>query len=213
MKKIFFSIIIISIAFQSKAQFLNSIGITAGAGLGHQKFYFTDPLAISKKKYVPVLNGSIFAEFFTRDYVRWVTEIQYDEKGSIDKQSDKSYPNKLRYLSWNNYLKFRYELFNIIPYIMIGPKLEYPLVQGVTSPAVTGKFLPLHVSGAFGGGIEFVSYGNVKFFVEGFYNPDLMPAYIRPELHVRNINFELRIGLKYEFVGKKETCNTPTYVE
>ena len=213
MKKIFFSIIIISIAFQSKAQFLNSIGITVGGGIGNQKFFFLDPLAISKKKYILGINGSIFAEFFSDDYVRWVSEIQYDEKGSVDKQPEKNYSNKLRYICWNNYLKLRYEMFNIIPYILIGPRLEYPISQGTTSPPITGKFLPLHISGAFGGGVEFVSYGNVKFFVEAFYNPDLMPAYKKGNLAVTNKNIELRVGLKYQFEGKKETCNTPTYVE
>jgi hypothetical protein len=97
--------------------------------------------------------------------------------------------------------------------VMVGPRLEYALAQGTSSPVITGSFLPFHVSAAVGGGLEFVSYTNFKFFVEGFYNPDIMPAYIDPLLHINNKAFELRIGLKYEFAGRKETCNTPTYVE
>jgi hypothetical protein len=69
------------------------------------------------------------------------------------------------------------------------------------------------VSAAFGGGVELVSYTNFKLFVEGFYNPDIMPAYINPALHINNKAFELRLGLKYEFRGRQESCNTPTYVE
>ncbi len=198
---------------QAKAQFVNSIGVTVGVSAGNQKFYFYEPVAISRKKYIVGFNASVFGEFFSHDYARWVTEIQYDQKGSIDKQPNQNYPNKLQYLSWNNYLKLRYEMYSVIPYIMIGPKLEYNLVQSTTSPAIAAPFLPIHVSGAFGGGVEFVSYTNFKFLVEAFYNPDMMPAEVQPGLHIKNKNIELRVGLKYEFGGKKESCNTPTYIE
>jgi hypothetical protein len=95
---------------------------------------------------------------------------------------------------------------------MVGPRLDYNLTQNTSSPVVTGKFLPFHLSIAAGGGLELVSYTNFKFFVEGFYNPDVMPAYITSPLHIMNKAIELRVGLKYEF-GKKESCNTPIYVE
>lgn len=213
MKKIFLGFIIL-MTFESNAQFLNSIAITAGGSLGNQKFYFQDPVSISKKKYVLGMNASVFAEFFSGDYARWVSEIQYNQKGSRDKQPEGNYINKLEYISWNNYLKLRYEMYRIIPYILIGPRLEYDLSQRTSSPVIIGKFLPLHVSAAVGAGVEFVSYGNFKFFTEAFYNPDIiMPAYLKDNLDIRNKNIELRIGLKYQFGGRKETCNTPTYVE
>ena len=213
MKKIFSLIIILSFVFQCKAQFVNSIGLTVGVSAGNQKFFFYDPPAISNKKYIVGFNASVFGEFFTHDYARWVTEIQYDQKGSVDREPNQTYPNQLQYLSWNNYLKLRYEMYSIIPYIMVGPKLEYRLVQSTTSPAIAAPFLPVHVSGAFGGGLEFVSFINFKFLVEAFYNPDLMPAEVQPGMYIKNKNIELRVGVKYEFKGRKESCNTPTYIE
>jgi hypothetical protein len=219
MKKIFLILIIASFSLQGKAQFVNSIGFTVGVAACNQHFYFHNPDALLKKQYRFVgYNGSIFAEFFSHKYVRWVSEFQYNEKGSIDKQPEAKYKNKLSYVCWNNYLKFRYELFNIIPYILVGPRLEYKLTQKMTSPPATGKFAPLHISAAFGAGVEFISFGNVKFFVEGFYNPDLIKykqtmAYLSPDLDIKNINIELRVGLKYQFRNKRESCNTPTYIE
>ena len=213
MKKSFSFILILVCALQSRAQFLNSLGVTLGATAANEKFKFHDPLLLSRKSYVFGMNASVFLELFSHDNARWVTEIQYNQKGSLDKQPEASYGNRLQYISWNNYLKLRYEMYSIIPYIMVGPRLEYTLSQGTTSPAITGSFLPLHVSAAAGGGVEFVSYTNFKFFVEAFYNPDIMPAYVNPALHVTNSAFELRVGLKYEFAERKERCNTPTYVE
>ncbi|MBA3705274.1 MAG: hypothetical protein H0W84_05070 [Bacteroidetes bacterium] len=213
MRKIFVLFIFLIVGLQSEAQFLNGIGITAGVSAANQKFYFYEPNIISRKKYVFGYNASFFAEFFSHDYARWVSEIQYNQKGSLDKQPpDLKYRNRLQYISWNNYLKLRYEMYSIIPYILLGPRLDYNLTQRTTSPVITSKFLKLHLSGAVGAGLEFVSFTNFKFLVEGFYNPDLMPAYVRPGLHIKNNNFELRVGLKYEF-GSRLSCNTPVYTE
>jgi len=211
MKKLFL-ILICFISLQSQAQFLNSIGITAGVSAGNQKFHFKEPLSIDRKKYIVGGNASIFAEFFSHDHARWVTEFQFNQKGSIDKRGDIKYRNQLNYISWNNYLKLRYEMYSIIPYIMVGPRLDYNFSQKTQSPEITGKFLPLHLSIAVGGGVELVTYGNFKPFIEAFYNPDVMPAYINPVLHIPNKNFELRVGLKMEF-GSQQSCNTPVYVE
>ena len=219
MKKFVLSILLVLTFLGGRAQFLNSIGITGGVSYSNQKFFFRDPSEVVKKKYKWGFNGSVFAEFFSHDYVRWVSEIQYNQKGSKDKRTYTdpdttiTYRNKLQYLTWNNYLKIRYELFSVIPYVLIGPRLEYNLTQRMQSPEETGRFLKLHVSPAVGAGVEFVSYGQIKFFVESFFNPDLIhDSYIRPELHIRNKNIELRVGLKYEFLGK-EHCNVPDYVE
>lgn len=200
-------------AIISDAQFVNSIGLTVGVSAGNEKFFYREPASIVRKKYIVGFNASLFLECFQHDHFRWVTEIQYNQKGSIDKRGDYKYPNQLQYLSWNNYLKVRYEMYSIIPYILVGPRLEYNLVQSTTSPDVVSKFMPLHLSAAVGGGVEFVSYYPFKFFVEGFYNPDIMPAYITPNLHIWNKNFELRVGVKYVFEGRNESCNTPVYVE
>ncbi len=218
MKKAFLILIIIGFSLQGKAQFLNAFGITIGASASNQKFYFYNPDEIFKKKYKYGFNGSVFAEFFSRPYVRWVSEFQYNQKGCIDKQPEAKYKDKLSYVCWNNYLKIRYELFNFIPYVLVGPRLEYKLTQKTPSPPVTGKFVPLHISAAVGAGVEFISYGNIKFFVEGFYNPDIkkyniMMAYLTPPLDIKNINIELRVGLKYQFQKRGESCNSPTYVE
>lgn len=213
MKKLILFIGAVLCVMQSQAQFVNSIGITAGVSAGNQKFFFRDPIAISRKKYIVGFNAGVFGEFFSHDYYRWVTEIQYDQKGSLDKQPEGTYGNSLQYISWNNYLKARYEMYAIIPYIMVGPKLEYMLTQGTSSPVVTSSFRPLHMSASVGGGLEFVSYTNFKFLVEAFYNPDMGPAYISAPVDIKNKNIQLRVGVKYEFAGQKESCNTPTYIE
>lgn len=190
------------------AQLINGFGLTGGISYGNQKFVFEKPSAIENKKYLLGYNGSAFVEFSNKDYVRWVTEFQYNEKGSIDKQSTGNDINKLQYGCFNNYLKIRKEFYAVIPYILMGPRLEYVIAQHTASPEITNKFTPLHVSPAIGAGIEFVSYGDLKFLMEAFYNPDMSHAYQTTPLSIYNKNFEFRIGIKYA-PGKRQTCNMP----
>ena len=124
------------------------------------------------------------------------------------------YTTKMDYLCFNNYLKIRKELLYVIPYALIGPRLEYKLSGGSSSPELPGSFIPLHLSMAIGAGVEFVAYGPFKLFVEGFYNPDLMKAYSSGAMAVRNNALELRVGVKYVFSKRRkdQNCNSPTYV-
>ena len=213
MKKIILILLVVFLGIETKAQFVNSVGITAGASFGNQKFLFREPASIKRKKYIIGGNGSVFAEFFSHDRVRWVSEFQFNQKGSRDPINDTTtLRNQLDYICWNNYLKIRHEMYSIVPYVMVGPRLEYMLTQKTQSPEITGSFLPLHVSLAVGGGVELVTYGNFKPFIEAFYNPDIMPAYISTPMHIPNKIFEVRIGLKME-LRSRQSCNTPIYVE
>jgi hypothetical protein len=213
MKKFVLLLFVSLITLSADAQFFNSMGLTAGVTAANQKFMYKDPASISRKNYVFGFNASLFGEFTSYDYVRWVSEIQFNQKGAVDKREEANYANRLQYLSWNNYLKIRYELYSFIPYVLVGPRLDYTLTQSIGSPDVAPTFLPLHLSLAVGGGAELISYSKFKLFAEVFYVPDVMPAYVSPPLHVTNKDFELRIGLKYQFNENREVCNTPVYVE
>jgi hypothetical protein len=193
----------------SYAQLINGYALTAGVSYGNQKFMFSNPSAIEHKNYLLGYNGSFFIEFSNADFVRWVTEVQYNEKGSIDKQLAGNYKNKLQYGCFNNYLKIRRELISCIPYILLGPRIDFMVNQGTSSPAITDRFQDVHVSFAAGLGVEFISYGDLKFFIESFYNPDITDAYKLTSLKIQNKNFELRIGLKYVTGDRRRGCNVP----
>jgi len=97
-----------------------------------------------------------------------------------------------------------------MPYILIGPRLEYELSQATTSPAISGSFRKIHVTASVGAGVEFINYGNIKFFTEAHFNPDVMRSYKRENLSIRTTAYEIRVGLKYVFGDKKYAC-PPVY--
>ena len=203
-----FSILCCWFPVDSTAQLINGFGITGGATLSRQKWHDANLHTTEKKNYILGFNGSVFIEFFDDDFLRWISEIQFNQKGCLEKPpTGDSFKNKLNYLSFNNYLKIRYELFNGIPYLLIGPRIEYLLSQSTNSPAITGGFHKLNVSAAFGGGFEFIGYGPIKFFTEAFYNPDIgLNAYNKNDLQIKNRPWEVRLGLKFQRTNDKSSC-------
>lgn len=188
-------------AVYCSAQFFQGFGITLGATKSKQKWFLEMPDAsreIIKKKNVFGFNGSLRAEFISSEYVKWVTEIQFNQKGCKDKTGSASYRNKLNYLCWNNFLKFQMETYPGFFYVMLGPRVEYALSQSVGSPALAGgSFGKLNFSWGPAIGFEKITFGQLKPFIELHYNPDtpFYYAYSGEQLRIRNRAWELRIGI------------------
>ena len=205
-----------------KAQLISGVGISGGITYAKEKLNYTYTGLIGKPGYVPGINGDFFVEFFQNDYVRFVSELQFNQKGTIEHRSSHAglqylsdVKDRLNYLSFNNYLKIRYELLTIIPYFLVGPRVEYLLSSNrqistdhihFNDPAPLKDFKQIHFSIAVGGGIELVSYSEFKFFTEFYYNPDISFARLNDNYTITNTSFELRIGLKYTVEKAKQTC-------
>jgi hypothetical protein len=195
----------------SSSRIVNAIGISGGVTFSKQKWNFSDPSFTEKNKFILGYNASILAELFSKDYTSIISELQYNQKGTVEKDTlGNKYKNKVNYLCFNNFFRIRYEMDAIIPYILFGPRLEYVLSQATSSPAITGSFKKIHVTASIGAGVEFVSYGNIKFFTEAHFNPDVMRSYKQGSLAIRTTAYELRVGLKYVFADKKYAC-PPVY--
>lgn len=213
-KKIILFFAIISIAISSRAQFVNGIGIMGGVTFANQKWHFTELNQTQRQKFLFGFNGCLFAEFFSNPYVHWVSEIQFNQKGSKEKLNDATFRNRLNYFSWNNYLKFRIELFSGYPYMLIGPRLEYLFTQSTASPAIVGAFKKIHVSPDVGLGWEHIVFSQFKPFIEVHYNPDVLKwnAYKTDFLQIKNRSYEVRIGVKWAFSETDKGSGCPGVV-
>lgn len=193
----------------ANAQFVNGLGFMPGVTFSNQKLTDAAADTTSAKKYVLGFSGTFFMEFFEHKYLRWQSELQYSQKGAKQEFPNGDLTNKLQYASWNNYLKVRYEMLRIIPFVLVGARLEYKLAQDIELLEFTDKFEALHGSFAVGGGVEFVSFGNIKFIADVIYNPDFTNAYSSGPFTAKNNNFEARLGLKYQFKRASGACNVP----
>ncbi len=200
MKRFLSALIFLFFLSTLHAQFFQGWGIMAGATAGRQNWYYQNPDSKEKLKYLLRYNAEVFGEFVDNPTFRWVTELQYNVKGS--KYNDPTAASVIKYVNqyaaWNNYLMVRKEMFAIIPYAKVGPRLEYVFSSNQS-------FSKVHVTGALGSGIEFVAYGPVKFITEAWWVPDLDKSYKSGDFSIKQHCWELRVGLKFT-VQTGESC-------
>ena len=185
-------------------------GVTAGGTLCTQLWNYAATNESETKKYRLGFNGSVFIEMINHPYLRWVSEIQYNQKGAIDVvPSGDKFNNRIDYISFNNFIKLREQEMSVTPYLIAGPRLEYRLASHPqNNPDIINNFKTLHVSISAGAGIEFLRFNPWLWFIEFQYNPDLMNAFRNKDLNDLNIKhraFELRVGLKYA-LQRGEKC-------
>ena len=201
-----------------KAQFLHAVGF--GVGLSYGKENWSAEQWATQEKYLLGFNGIIFAEFLEDPNYKWRSEIMYNGLGTNELVEKSNYTNRTNYISFDNYLKYQYELDKIVPYALIGPRLEYVFTRSASIfPDAIRGMQSIHLSAAIGAGIELVWFSRIKPFAEVFYNHDIMNSYygnvksISPYLNgseMREIigqhDYEFRIGFKYIIKGKVVGC-------
>jgi hypothetical protein len=214
--RIKYCVLFFFIVVSSKAQFFQGIGVFGGLTLSKQKYSIKniEPNlsynSLNRFRY----SGGLIAEFFDHDYIRWQMNMAYVQKGMKDySQTGKAAYNNYDHISFENYIKGRYELYHFTPYVLIGPRVEYNIIKATSVfKPYSDAINPLQVSLAVGAGIELVTFGKWKPFIEGYYNPYVLPLYNRDNVSVTGRTFELRVGVIYRFKKKAfDDCNAPRY--
>ncbi len=201
----FFVIVFLCFSAESaSAQFIKGFGATGGATFSKQKWEGSNPDFSSKKKYKAGGNGSLFVEYIDHKYYRMISELQFNMKGareSID--TLKGFKYRANYLSFNNFFKIRQELYDVTPYALAGPRLEFLLNSNIPSMRT------LHLTASAGIGMEFLYTRPWIIFGEIQYNPDAMKALRITDFSIRQNAWEIRVGLKYER-KRKADCPRPS---
>lgn len=219
MKKGLVIIIFIWLSMVSaQAQFFNAIGIAAGQSFSEEQW--SAEQWQTQEKYLEGLNIAVFADFLDNPNFQWRTELMYNRLGTKEYVQTVQFVNNTNYISFNNYFKCSLPSYSWIPYLLIGPRLEYlnDRSAGIFPDAIAGM-KSLHLSAAMGIGIEKISFSRVKPFLEVFYNRDITrsfsgqvfsnspnePAGTTIPEKIITQDFEWRIGLKFS-LEKKTKC-------
>ncbi len=208
--------IVFLVNFTAGAQFLYSLGI--GAGINYGKEGWNEERYASQEHNIMKYHAAILAEFFSDPVFKWRAEVMYNMLGTKQYYLQGQSVNTTNFISLNNYLVYRHEFFKWIPYLLIGPRVEYLMSRGGIYGDVIGGEYSYHVTGAVGLGLQPVWFSHFKIFAEVFYNHDIMPSFIgtisslnpnftpTPQLSevIMKHDWELRIGVKYVFDGKSK---------
>ncbi len=190
---------------QLSAQFFKGFGATIGGTASWQKWKDVESGASGKGKIIFGGNGALFAEMIDHEYYRWQTEFQWIMKGS--KRNMVAPRVNLQYLSWGNFLKLRQELYDVTPYLLVGPKIEYLLNSNY------GGFKLLHPVLFSALGMEFLYKRPFIWLVEVGYDWDMMPALKTDKYQAKNNALILRAGVKWEIKKKARGCGPSRYRE
>lgn len=206
MRRLIFIIFVFSLpGLPVWAQFFKGVGASIGATASWQKWKDLESGAHQRGKIIFGGNGALFAEMVDHEYYRWQTEFQWGMKGS--KRTLVAPRVNLQYLSWGNYLKLRQELYDVTPYLLIGPKIEYLLSSNF---AGFKQFHPVLFSAL---GMEFLYKRPFIWFVEAGYDWDILPAMKTDKYQARNNALILRAGVKWEIKKKARGCGPSRYRE
>jgi hypothetical protein len=188
------------LSIDTNAQFFKGIGLVAGANYSNQRFLVDTLNYNQNQKGIFGFNAGIFVEYLNHEYVRLITEVQYFSEGSHSTLFNSQ--NKTAYYCVNQLLKLRQELYDVTPYLVIGPKVE--LLQGAAIPG----FKQLHFAAYGAIGMEFLYKKPWIYFAEIGYQRDIDKALVLDRFEVTNKAYVVRIGLKYEFQKKSKSCRT-----
>ncbi len=200
----------------AKAQFFQGFGVFGGLTLSKQKYKFEnlEPTQTYKSLNRFRYSAGLIAEFVDHDILRWQVNAAYVQKGMKDySQTGNAAYNNYDQISLENYLKVRKEFYKLTPYILVGPRVEYNIIKStsVFKPYSDG-ISPFQFSLGLAAGLELVTFGRFKPFIEGHYNPYLLPIYNKDNVSITGRTFELRIGIIYRPKRKAfDDCNAPSY--
>ncbi len=225
MRKLLLYIAIVFGSFTAKAQIVDAVGVAGGITYGIHEWYPSE--FNTQERYLLGFNAAGLVEFFHNPYYRWRVELSYNQMGSKELVTQ-MYTNRTTYITLNNYLKIQYRLNFIMPYILVGPRLEYLLINSPQIYSdVIGTFPKLWFTVAGGVGFELITNSLWRPFIEGFYNRDdlrsghgevtipnydpttKITTYYQDPTTVYYHGFELRIGVRYVFDTKEKKPKCP----
>lgn len=230
-KKIVLCFTLVYLSYQANAQFFRGAGLFIGATESSHRYINSAPIDCTfyshtfpapshrSAEYFSWSVG-ILGEFLKYSNFRWQTEIEYCNKGAVERQLLDRWPatrapksaNAFSYIQWNNYAKiFFNEGYRGTPYVMLGARLEYNLRKGITAyPEVMARVPKITVTPDVALGYELSVYSKFKPFVELHYNPDLIKNHVGTVVQW-NRTFELRLGVIYRPRKSIDDCNAPRY--
>jgi len=185
----------------TQAQFFNGYGLSAGVLYGtHRNVLDLEPVFRKNMKWRWGWHIAAFAEYGSGEYLRLQTEIQWFRSGAYSTLWHTPVPTRHGVLG--QYLKARQELYDITPYALIGPRLEY-----LFSAAYPG-FLLTHFGAYAALGVEFLYWRPLIPFIEIGRTQDITPTFHTDPLRVYSRTWLARIGIKREIKKRSAACRT-----
>ena len=212
MKRILIGLCIIALVISfADAQLVRTYGFNIGYIHAKQNWDYSPQLGFDPHMSGTIsgIGGGLFVEFLDVPYLSLLTKAQYVQKGRtisvMGTMVSSTNPNgyietgmmdikyRLNYISVPILAKLRIETPMFVPYLAIGPRLEY-LVSHPTS-VVYDNFKKMEVTGTVAVGVE-LSLGFIpRLLLEADYNTSLTNSFDNGNLIVSDNSVEIFCGI------------------
>ncbi len=210
--------IVTLIVTEIDAQIIRNTGIQSGISISKQSWLYKSTNNKSIKDYRVGLNLVINCEWFDNEYFSVLTDLGYIQKGCKEKIENttasqpegdgtfKTYDTRFDYLTFSPKFKIRKEIKNIIPFLFIGPRLDYQLSykSDFNYSQIENDFKKIIWGLNYGIGFEYKSgYIGIAAILQHQYD---FTKIINTEssqqntgLSIKNNAFVINLGVKYYF--------------
>jgi len=207
----FICLILMLFTHALNGQFPASYGVKAGLSLANQSWRFTDIDYTLETEQVLAMTAALFMEAFKGERFSFQIDMAYEVKGSstetesitvnhlnnnqITKNEGELSTSLHTYLSFSPMARYRFDLENVVPYFLLGPRIDVLLSYSTDSEypldSQNGFILGLTI----GAGIEY-RLKQLNLFAEIQFQPDLSPLTNQEPLLINNNMLALTLGLR-----------------
>ena len=206
--------LMIAVTLSTQGQATGSFGLKAGFSLANQSYEFTpiDYSIETQEITGPAL--AIFMEAFKGDHFSFQLDLAYAVKGSktttesvtvnhlennrIIVNSGELATSKFSYLCFSPMARYRFEMEHMVPYFLLGPRLDILLNYETDSKYPLEDQSNVILGLTAGAGLEF-RLKSLNLLLEIQFQPDLSPVTTSDPLLVNNNMLSLTLGFRKNF--------------
>jgi len=192
-------------------QFPAAYGIKAGVSIANQSWRFSNLDYTLETEAIYSVCGALFVEAFKGEHFSFQFDLAYEQKGSststesitvhhfkegsITANEGTVSSSYFKYLSFSPMARYRFELEHLIPYLLLGPRLDVLLNYSTDSEWPLESWQGYAVGLTVGVGMEY-SFGQMNLLTEIQFQPDLSPLTNQEPLLINNNMLAIWLGIR-----------------
>lgn len=192
-------------------QFPTSYGAKAGVSIANQSWRFSNLDYTLDTEALYSVGGALFLEAFKGEHFSFQLDVAYAqkgsstrtesitvhhfEKGSITVNEGVLRSSYFKYLSVSPLARYRFELEHLIPYFLLGPRLDLLLDYRTDSEMPLDSWQGYALGLTVGAGMEY-GLRQTMLFLEIQYQPDLSPLNNQEPLLINNDMLAISLGIR-----------------
>jgi len=192
-------------------QFPASYGVKAGVSLANQSWQLTNLDYTLETEVLSGFTAALFMEAFKGEHFSLQFDAAYALKGSssttesisvqhlendaITVNEGERSTSEFAYISLAPMARFRFDLEHLVPYVLLGPRVDFLLSYTTDSEYPLDTWKGYTVGLSIGAGLEY-RLGQFNLFAEIQYQPDLSPLTNQEPLLINNELLAFMLGFR-----------------